>query len=205
MRKAFTTLLALALCLAFGTAMVSAGENCAAHKTGEKTAMKSSCTGSDVTAKLISGDNKHCDYAAKDCGVYCTPEECAEWAKACEKYGDKAEVRMMSVKGMTCTGCENSIKATLTSTPGVLEVAKVSHKKGVAIVIVDKTVAKNDVLTTTVVNKGYEAQIIPAVATTTDNAEVKKASSDKMPGCAATCTKPCTGAKKEAKTEKDSH
>ena len=205
MRKAITTAMILALCLAFGTAMVSAGDNCGAKKTSEKTAMKSSCSGSDVTAKLISGDKKHCDYSAKDCGAYCTPEECAEWAKTCEKYGDKAEIRMISVKGMTCAGCENSIKATLTSTPGVLDVVKVSHKKGVAIVIVDKNTAKNDALTTSVVNKGYEAQIIPAVATTTDNAEVKKASSTKMPGCAATCTKPCTGDKKSADAKKDSH
>ncbi len=203
MRKAITAVLVLALCLAFGSAMVYAGDGCSAHKTADQTAAKSACTGSDVTAKLVSAD-KHCPYAGTDCGVKCTPEECAEWAKMCEKHGENAEIRMISVKGMTCTGCENSIKATLTSTPGVLEVAKVSYKDGMAVVIVDKTKAKNEALTTSVVNKGYEAQIIPAVAKTTDNAQVKKASGD-MPSCAATCTKPCTGDKKDAKSEKDSH
>jgi len=199
MRKAIATVLVLALCLAFGTAMVYAGENCGTKKTADKSA----CTSSDATAKMISAD-KHCDYSGKDCGLTCTPEECAAWKASCEKYGDKAEIRMMSVKGMTCVGCENSITASLEAVPGVLEVAKVSHKTGMAVVIVDKNVAKNDVLATTVVNKGYEAQIIPAVAKSTDNAEVKKVSAD-MPACAATCAKPCTGAKTEGKTEKDSH
>ncbi len=37
-----------------------------------------------------------------------------------------------------------------------------------------------------VTNKGYKAEIIPAVATTTDVVEIKAASATKT-GCAATC------------------
>lgn len=199
MRKTLTSVLVVAVCLMFASAMAYAGPNCGATKTADKTAAKSSCSG-DVTAKMTSAEKS----ADKDCAVTgktvsakadCDPAECDDWAKKAAKY-ENAEVRMMSVKGMTCGGCENSIKSSLAETAGVYEVAKVCHKGGVAVVIVDPKEIKDDVLTTTVTNKGYEAAIIPAVATTSDNAEASKASSTAKKDCAATCAKPCDAAKK---------
>lgn len=227
MRKAISLALVLAVCLMFAGAAF-AGENCVKNTSAEKSA----CASKNTEAKMISADKagcsasqtagattaaadtKHCSKDAATCNMngkltaghcdpsWCTPEECAQWKASCEKYGDKAEIRMISVKGMTCGGCEKSIEATLQKTAGVLEVAKVSHTAGVAIVIVDKNEAKNDVLTSMVTNKGYEAQIMPAVATTTTStADGAKKS------CAATCAKPCdkAGAKStETKAEDNS-
>jgi copper chaperone len=65
---------------------------------------------------------------------------------------------------MTCGGCENSVKTALEDVPGVIKVAKISYKDGVALVCFDPEKGKTDAMTTAVTNKGYEAEIIPAVA-----------------------------------------
>lgn len=220
MKKVMTIALSLALCLSLSA---FAGENCA--KSGSKSACsaskttatqasateKASCGSTGATTASATSADKHCDKNAATCNMqgkltaghcdpsFCTPDDCAKWTKACETYGANAEIRMMSVKGMTCAGCEGSVTTALKATPGVFEVAKVDHKAGVAIVIVDKTVVKNDVLATTVTNKGYEAQIMPAVATTTTDAGAQKVDAKKA-GCAATCTTPCDKGKAAEKT-----
>ncbi|HPC12180.1 MAG TPA: cation transporter [candidate division Zixibacteria bacterium] len=215
MRKVFTVALVLAVAMMFAGAAAYADGSCAVKKTAESASAKSACTaGKTAEAKMTSAENAGCSghktgetamTAAGSCAnakfmagcdpSFCTPEDCAAWGKMCQAHGENAEVRMMSVKGMTCTGCENSIKAALEKAPGVLEVAKVDHKRGLAVVIVDKTMAKNDDMTTLVTNKGYEAQIIPAVATTGTAAPAAKVSDGAKKSCAATCAKPCDKAK----------
>lgn len=197
MRKALGIILIAVICLTFGFIQVQAGEGCGSKaKTDATKASASTCASGDVKAKLTSDSKAACD-AAK--AAYCSPEECAQWAKICEKYDGKCENRTISVKGMTCGGCENDIKTTLAKVDGVLEVLKVSHTNEVAIVCVDPSkMTDNTALITPVVNKGYKAEIMPAVATTGTTTDALKA------GCAKTCTaaqmKAC-GAKADAKKE----
>ena len=55
----------------------------------------------------------------------------------------------LSIKGMTCTGCEHSVTAALKSSEGVIE-ASSSYQNGVAIVKFDHTKASVDQLATAV-------------------------------------------------------
>ncbi len=124
MRKTLGIILFAVICLTFGFTQVQAGPGC-----GSK----------DVEAKLTSS-KASCDPSKSN---YCTPEECADWKKICEKYDGKCENRTISIKGMTCGGCENSIKTTLLGVDGVLEVLKVSHTQEVAIVCFDADHSNN--------------------------------------------------------------
>lgn len=193
MTKALKITFIAAMCIMVASAMAFAGPNCGAKKTAETASADKSCSASkNVDAKMVSGDKKACSATGKTVAAAdCDPSECKDWAKMAAKY-DGSEVRMISVKGMTCGGCESSVKASLTKLDGVHEVAKVCHKGEVAVVIVDPATAQDEVLTTTVTNKGYEAQIMPAVATTGTDSGVKKASDKKA------CDKPCDS-KKETK------
>jgi copper chaperone len=105
-------------------------------------------------------------------------------AATCE-YAGKCQFRTISIKGMTCGGCEQSVTTALTATPGVLKVVSVNYKTGTAVVCIDPTKVEDKVITTAVSNTGFEAQIIPAVATTTTTGTEAKA-------CGSTTT---TGAK----------
>ncbi|UCG61218.1 MAG: cation transporter [Candidatus Zixiibacteriota bacterium] len=77
-------------------------------------------------------------------------------------------LRLMSVKGMTCTGCEETISAELIKVEGVVEVVKVCHKSGQAMVKVDANADIDAELTKAINSKGYQAEIIPAVAKTVE-------------------------------------
>ena len=192
MSKALKITFIAAMCIMVASAMAFAGPNCGAKKTAETASAEKSCGSSKtVDAKMASGDKKSCDSKATMAKGECDPSACQDWAKMAAKY-EGSEVRMISVKGMTCAGCENSVKASLAKLDGVHEVAEVCHKGEVAVVIVDPAKAQNDILTTTVTNKGYEAAIIPAVATTGTDSGVKKTSDKKA------CDTPC-GSKKETK------
>ncbi|MDH4157057.1 MAG: cation transporter, partial [candidate division Zixibacteria bacterium] len=76
---------------------------------------------------------------------------------------------VIDVKGMTCEGCEKTITAALTDIPGVLKVVKVSYKDEVAWVCYDPAKCKTDAMTTAIMGKGYTAQIVPAVAKSSDS------------------------------------
>ena len=185
MRKIFVmTLTALAL-VAFVSAPVFA--QCAA--TGNKE-VKSAQSAAGTDAKLVNSKNIN-DYA-----YHCnTP---------CEGHGDykgKCALVDMSIKGMTCGGCENSIKTALEKVPGVLKVESISYKEGMARVCLDPDKANMETMTKTVVDNGYEAQIIPAVAKTTDaKGEVKAAAAGCNMPCPskASCASKCGDAKKTA-------
>lgn len=98
-------------------------------------------------------------------------------------------VRTISVKGMTCTGCEESIKAELVKVPGVVEVVKVCHKSAEAVVKVDPSKAQDVQLAKAITDKGYEAEVIPAVAKT-------EVSSSKGPVCPFSGGPGCDAVKK---------
>ena len=91
-------------------------------------------------------------------------------AKVKAASGDEADsdgkwlTRTISVKGMTSAGCEKSLSVALAKAPGVVEVVKVCHKSEEAVVKVDPAVCQDAELTRAITDKGYEAQIIPAVA-----------------------------------------
>ena len=94
----------------------------------------------------------------------------ASHAENCE-YGSECQLTSMSITGMTCAGCENSIKAALMNIDGVNKVLGVCYKSGYAVVCANPDKAASEVLLKAVSAKGFEAQIIPAVATITTDAK----------------------------------
>ncbi|MFZ1684992.1 MAG: cation transporter [Candidatus Zixiibacteriota bacterium] len=170
---------------------------------------KASCDG----AKATSADAKACDAAkgakmtSADGKASCAAHgsmTSADGAKCTAADGKNCEMVNMSVSGMTCGGCESTVRASLEKIPGVIKVVNVSYKDKVALVCVDPTKCKKDMLTTAVTNNGYEAQIIPAVATSGTDAKAdcaaKCAGMDK-----AACAAKCAAAKDaKAKTPEDS-
>jgi len=189
MRKIFTLSLTLLALLAFAVLPAMAGDDqpttnttdkpaCTGHSTtGTQTAEKGGCPymkGANATQASATG--KVC--TGKD-GKPMSAEECAKLCPA----GGKCEMVNMSVKGMTCGGCEGTVTAALEKVPGVLKVVSVSYKDGTALVCVDPTKCEKKTLTTAVVDKGYDAQIVPAVATTTTAAAKTDSKS-----CAKVCS-----------------
>lgn len=208
MRKLFALSLAALALLAFAAGPILAGDEAGCTKSA---AEKAACTGKDASAKLTS-DKAGCpmmkNAAATSGSAACcaahgqamSPEECA---KLCGKTDGKCEMVNMSVKGMTCGGCEKTVTAALEKTPGVLKVVSVSYKDGTALVCVDPAKCKSEALTTAVSNSGYEAQVVPAVATTAEHAkaEGKACSPADKAACAAKKADAEKAAEKPAKNE----
>ena len=96
-------------------------------------------------------------------GKVCSAEKAS---MAAEQTDSKWETKTIAVKGMTCEASEESVSASLAKTPGVVEVVKVCHMSKHAIVKVDPAVAQDNLLTKAITDKGYEAEMIPAVAKT---------------------------------------
>jgi copper chaperone CopZ len=181
------SLLTLAL-ISLVSVNVLAGDGCPHSKSTKVSSQKS--TG--CTAKAGKIEKASAEWTAHDC------------AKKCG-YTGKCEMRSISIKGMTCGGCEKAITAALSELPGVIKVTDICHKAGMAEVCIDPIKVKDEALTTAVVNKGYKAEIIPAVAKST-SADPSKMSSDKVkhgckPGCPKTC---CAMGKTSGKTSKGS-
>ena len=147
---------------------------------------KASCDGAKATsadakakcdgAKMTSADGKAC-CAGHTSGTSATSAS-ADGAKCPYADGKNCEMVNMSVSGMTCGGCESTVRASLEKIPGVIKVVNVSYKDKVALVCVDPTKCKKEMLTSAVADKGYEAEIIPAVATSGTDAKAD---------CAAKC------------------
>lgn len=139
-------------------------------------------TATSVKADLTNSGSMSLKECAKLMGM--SPEECAKM------YDSKRNctITQMSVKGMTCGGCEQSVTASLEAVPGVLKVIKVSHEDGIALVCCDPTKFDGAAMTKAVADKGFEAMIMPAVAKTADG----------KAGCAAHGN--LTGAKTAGKT-----
>lgn len=151
-----------------------------ANSTACSAAEKAAC---GTSAKMADGS---CDYAACAAAKGISVEECV--AKCSE---GKLTVHTVSIEGMTCGGCENSVRQALVSAPGVKSVLSVDHKSGTAKVVAATEGCCTATMTKMVADKGYKAQIIPAVARTTSSTDgacsAAKNASDKA-GCSATCT-----------------
>ncbi len=201
MRKLFTLSLAVLAILAFSISPILAGDDATTTKPATE---KASCPGKDASATTTSAKggcpmmkNAAATTGAAQCTGHGTsaamsPEECA---KLCGKDGGKCEMVNMSVKGMTCGGCENTITTALEKVPGVLKVVSVSYKEGTALVCIDPTKCKSETLTTAVTNSGYEAKVVPAVATTTTPAA--SATMDHSKACSPENKAACEAAAKK--------
>ncbi|MCK4462108.1 MAG: cation transporter [candidate division Zixibacteria bacterium] len=165
------------LMVAFVSSSVLAGAGCGMHKTTKA----GTAQAATASAKMHGMSPEEC---AKLCGM--TPEECAKLCAGKENCG----FTQMSIKGMTSGGCESQISKTLASIDGVHKVIKVDHKEGIALLCCDPTKVEGKTLTTAVINKGYQAEIIPAVAMTTDAPAKTETASGKI-GCSPTCAKTC--------------
>ncbi|MFQ5498987.1 MAG: heavy-metal-associated domain-containing protein [Candidatus Zixiibacteriota bacterium] len=170
--------------LALASAGLFAGPSCSAKK-----ADASSKTG----AKLTSANGANCD-AHK---AYCQGLSKEECKQLCDDVkAGKASFQSISVKGMTCGGCESKVTTALESTPGVLKVIKVSYQDGTALVLTDPAKASNDVITTAVSNTGFQAEIIPAVAkSTTASGKGASCSASSKKSCSASASKASAGGK----------
>jgi len=62
------------------------------------------------------------------------------------------------VSGMTCAGCETTIKLALEQTPGV-RTAEVSYDRGEAVVEYDSSVANTDKLCAAINETGYTCEL----------------------------------------------
>jgi copper chaperone len=148
---------------------------------------KASCAGMK-NASTTSADGKSC------CAGHGTATSASADGEKCPATG--CEMVTMSVKGMTCGGCETTVRASLEKVPGVVKVMSVSYKDGTALVCMDPKKCKAESLTSAVSDKGYEAEVIPAVAKTT--ADGKSCAGMDKAACAAKC------AAKGEKTTQDS-
>lgn len=194
MKKATLFILASLALLAFAITPVFAGEGCGA-KTAAAGDTKAQLT-SDKGGCTAHGDMK---MSAAECAAKCAAMSPEELAKCCS-YNGQVKMINMSVKGMTCGGCESSIKACLEKIDGVVKVCAVSHTDNMAMVVIDPTKIKPEALTTAITNKGYTAEVIPAVATTTStSADHKSCTAAQKAACAA--NKSACAAHQDAKTE----
>ncbi len=220
MRKIMIVTLAVLLVGAFTVGNLYAGESAPAKSCFGATVAMNATAATDAQAVSASAYcsaamKANCNMTPEQCAKLCgpdgklTPEECAklcgkdgkltpeECAKLCGKDG-KCEFTTFSVKGMTCGGCENSIKTALMNVDGVLKVIDVSHKEGVAEVCYDPTKTSSDDLATVITNKGYAAEVMLAAAIT--NASSLGSSPGCKPGCKAGAAKGCGKTKGTAKT-----
>ena len=129
-----------------------------------------------------------------DCGASKTTEATTASADAHCDYTGKCATLTMSVKGMTCGGCESSVKEALMSDKGVIKVVSVDYKAGKAVVCYDPDKVETGKLAALVSDKGYQAEIMPAVATSTTDA-----------GKGASCPMSAGKSEKNSETKDGSH
>ena len=204
MRKLITMSVMMLAVLALAAAPVFAGENCSADKTAskscsadkataqkasakgstcsaEKTAIKASADGAcSATANATMASAKSCSPADMEACAKALNMSVEDVKKMCGPEGTMA-IQTISIQGMTCAGCEQSITKAIEGVDGVHKVVSISHKDANAVVCVEKDKACLETLTKTITNKGYKAEIIPAVATSTT-------ADSKMSSCSKTCT-----------------
>jgi len=159
------------LLVAFISSSALAGPGCGAHKAAAK------------------GDGANCQkLTQEEClklyGI--TAEECKKMCADHENCG----FTKISVKGMTCGGCESQVTSALAKVDGVNKVIKVDHKGSYALVCCDPAKYDGKALTSAVINTGFQAEIIPAVAKG-DAPTAKAASASGKAGCSKSCAKTC--------------
>ena len=141
---------------------------------------KSSCSIGNRSASSI----KNSTIASKFAATTCSPENmeaCMAYAKTKHaevcKYGSECQITSMSIKGMTCGACENGVKAAFMNVDAVNKVLEVCYKAGFAVVCTNPEEASDEVLMKAVSARGFEAEIIPAVATVTTDAKLSNTNS----------------------------
>ena len=98
----------------------------------------------------------------------------------------------LGVKGMTCGGCENKVKAALGSIDGVVETKKVSSESDEAVLTYDPSVTNEETIVKALTEKtGY------AIAVSKDGAMTGEGAT--KASCAKTCTKEQKAACNKAK------
>ena len=149
----------------------STGKDCTASKT---CVTSSACTGSKAT--MIGSDGKACTTSKTSMtnaqGKSCTMSgKEIKSADANMNTNAKYATATFSVKGMTCTGCEQGLTTKLTKTDGVNEVLEVSYKSNKAVLIYDPAKVSADDLAKAINKMGYEANYV---------VESNKSDSEKM-------------------------
>jgi copper chaperone CopZ len=146
-----------------------------ASKTDAKLASSKGAICSPLDKKACA--SKASSTSAKKCTAEeldkCLSELTAAHAKSCDKDG-KCELTAFAVTGMTCAGCEQTVSSTLASIEGVKKVVEVCHEAGLALCCVDGSKVESEALTRAIADKGYKAEIIPAVAKIDEKTEAHK-------------------------------
>ncbi len=188
MKKIITLTLSLLAVVALVVAPATsfAGEGCGKAKA--KTAdAKAHCSGEE--AKACAGK---LGLSVEECKTLCAVE------------GHKFV--SLSIEGMTCGACENSITTALQEIDGVMKVGKVSHKEGSAFAVINTADVRASELAKAVTKKGYKAEVVLASAgAESKNASATAAGCGTMTkkACSKTCAKTCgTKAKTDKKDEK---
>ncbi len=76
-------------------------------------------------------------------------------AQAVKIDSTKLASYMVHIKGMTCTGCENTVKTAVAELPGVADVSA-SFADGLAKVAYDTTLVDGQQIAKAITDKGYE-------------------------------------------------
>jgi copper chaperone CopZ len=178
-RKSILFGLAALAIMAFAVLPAIAGQSCS-DATAKTTSDKTACSAS-------AADKAACTASKEACAT--AHEANAQSASATCPMAGNCETISISVKGMTCAGCENGLTTALQGTDGVLKVVKISHTENLAVVCVDPTKCKSESLTKLIASKGYEAQVIPAVATSANAVQAGAAGCSTMSKeeCAKVC------------------
>jgi copper chaperone CopZ len=172
---------------------------------GDKANTTKSASVDKTNAQTVSAKGSSCDASAK---AACTGKANTTSASAdrMNKSEAKFATAQFSVKGMTCGGCEHSVTTALNKVDGVVKVEEVSHVSGKAVVDYDPAKCNAETLAKAISDKGFSAEVVPAVATSGEaGAKVCTATGKTCtPAEAAACKAACTASKeaKQANAEK---
>lgn len=158
--------------------LYSAASDCSSHTNATKASAKSSCPSQTNTLKASASASctpAEMEACAEKLGV--TVEECQ---KMCGENGSMT-MHKISIKGMTCTSCEEFLTKVIEGVDGVKKVTSISHKDASAVVCVDKNSNCLTTLTKAITDKGYKAEIITASSSVAAPAIDQKS-------CAKTCS-----------------
>lgn len=164
---------------------VGAGSGCDASKTGT-----TSANAATVNSKYAGADKAACTVGNKAaCGAKTgTTSADANQAETSAKFASAT----FNVSGMTCNGCVNKVTSALKNTDGVKSVDKVDYKTGTAMVTYDASdVSCPSKLAKVITDAGFNAEVVPAVATSADgktmNINAPGCTPADMAACAAKC------------------
>jgi copper chaperone CopZ len=139
---------------------------------GGQEGSSNSSSGTEIKATAVNSGSGACSGMKATKANSASGSEVTSADAKCDYKGKCADITM-NIKGMTCTGCEASITEALKKNEGVIKVVSIDYKTGKAVVCYDPTKVESSQLTAVVTKSGYEAEIIPAVATSSTNAPKK--------------------------------